>query len=168
MPFQQTVGFEQGFGVAGDIHSDSPVRAERLTVNSNGKANTYGYAFTKNANTNIAQVGGTIGGEICFAGILANNKEAVLYGTPSGTLSPTLAIPDHHQGDFLTMGDVVVKVTTACKIGDFVVYDPTTGELATVADKSQLGNKQLVPNAVVYRYPVTNSTGGLTVIRLTN
>lgn len=169
MAFQKTVNFEQGFGVPGDLHLDSPIRAESLIVDSKGaQKNYYGYAYTKDASTNIAQVGGTIASGRVFAGIMVNSKDAVLYGTASGTLEPTLAIPDLSQANFAVMADVVINVTTACKTGDFVVYDKTTGELSTVADSNALGGKQLVPNAVIYRYPVTSSSGGLTVVRLTN
>ncbi|MGV7078483.1 structural cement protein Gp24 [Testudinibacter sp. P80/BLE/0925] len=169
MTFQKTVNFEQGFGVPGDIHLDSPIRAESLVVDSKGaQKNHYGYAYTKDASTNIAQVGGAIGAGKVFAGIMVNSKEAALYGGATGTLEPTLAIPDNSQADFAVMADIVVQVSTACKIGDFVVYDETTGALSTVADSSSLGGKKLVPNAVVYRYPVTSESGGLTVVRLTN
>ncbi|QIA76169.1 structural cement protein Gp24 [Rodentibacter caecimuris] len=168
MAFQKSVGFEQGFGVPGDIHLESPTRAENLIINSNGKKNVYGYAFTKDSATNVAQVGGQIETGRVFAGILANPKEAVSYGTEKGPLESSLAIADHQHGDFVTMGDVVVHVTTQCKIGDFVVYDKDTGELSTVSDKSSLEGKELVPNAIIYRYPVTNSAGGLTIIRLSN
>lgn len=76
---------------------------------------------------------------------------------------------DNTQADFLTMGDVVVQVSTPCKIGDLVAYDTTTGELSTVAvGGSASGGKALIPNATVYRFPVTSGSGGLTVIRLTN
>lgn len=169
MTFQQKINIEQGFGVPGDIHLDSPMRAETLVMNSAGtQKNVVGYAFTKDAATNVAKVGGAIATGRVFAGILANSKEYALYGTEKGTLEPTLALPDNARGDFVTMGDVVIRVKTACKVGDFVVFDATTGELSIVADKSNLGGKQLVPNAVIYRYPVTNSNGGLTVVRLTN
>lgn len=168
MSFQQTVNIEQGLGVPGSIYSDAPLRAERLNIYSNGRANVYGYAFTKNSTTNIAQVGGEVSSELVFAGILVNTKEAVLYGTTAGTLEPTLAIPDQSQGDFVTMGDVIVKVTSGCKIGDFVLYDRETGALSTTSDRNDLKDKQLVPNAVIHAYPVTNNDGGLTVVRLTN
>ena len=169
MTFQREVGIAQGFGVPGDIHLDSPTRAENLLINSSGKKNFYGYAFTKDATTNVAQVGGAIASGKVFAGVLANPKEAVLYGTENGTLEPTLAVPDLQRGDFVTMGDVVVHVATKCNIGDLVVYDTTTGELSTVAagTASAGSGKAFVPNAVIYRYPVTGN-GGLTVIRLTN
>lgn len=168
MSFQQKVGAVQGFGVAGDIHLESPNRVESLIVNSEAQKNIVGHAFTKDSSTNVAKVGGVVGSGRVFAGLLVNSKQYALYGTEDGTLAPSLAIPNNSNGDFLTMGDIVIKVKSSCKIGDFVVYDETTGELSTVSDKSSLGGKQLVPNAVIYRFPVTSGHGGLTVARLTN
>ena len=169
MAFQNSVNIEMGFGVQGDLHTTAPTRTESLIMDSEGaQKNIVGFAFTKNATTNIAKVGGEVANGRVFAGILVNSKAYALCGTEKGTLEPTLALPDNAQGDFLTMGDVVVKVTTACKIGDQVAYDTTTGELSTVAVGDSAGSgKALIPNAVVYRYPVT-AEGGLTVIRLTN
>lgn len=170
MAFQTKVNIEQGFGVSGDIHLDSPTRTESLIIDSKGAApNIVGYAFTKDAKTNIAKVGGEIAAGRVFAGILVNSKEYPLYGTTKGALEPSLAIADGIHGDMLTMGDIVVQVSTKCDIGDLVVYDNTTGALSTVAaGTADAGSgKTFVPNAVVYRYPVT-ANGGLTVIRLTN
>ena len=169
MTFQKQVNIEMGFGVPGDIHTDGPTRTESLVMNSEGSQPNYvGNAFTKDNATSVAKVGGEIASGRVFAGILVNAKAYPLFGTNGDTLAPTLALPDHQRGDFLTMGDVVVKVATSCKIGDLVAYDTTTGELSTVAVGSSAGSgKVLIPNAVVYRFPVTTE-GGLTVIRLTN
>ncbi len=169
MTFQQKINIEQGFGVPGDIHLDSPMRAESLVIDSDGaQKNLIGYAYTKDTSTNIAKVGGEIASGRVFAGILANSKEYPLYPSENGTLAPSLALPDQSRGDFVTMGDVVIRIKGKAKVGDFVVFDSTTGELSAVTEKSSLGGKQLIPNAVIYRYPVTNSEGGLTVVRLTN
>lgn len=168
MTFQKQVNIEMGFGIPGDIHTDGPTRTESLVMNSEGKQPNYvGYAFTKDATTNVAKAGGAIASGRVFAGILVNSKAYPLFGENGDTLAPTLSLPDNQRGDFLTMGDVVVKVATECKIGDLVAYDTTTGEISTVAAGSQAGSgKALIPNAVVYRFPAT--AGGLTVIRLTN
>lgn len=40
MTFQQKINIEQGFGVPGDIHLDSPMRAESLVMNSEGSQKT--------------------------------------------------------------------------------------------------------------------------------
>ena len=113
MAFQTKVNIEQGFGVSGDIHLDSPTRTESLIIDSKGAApNIVGYAFTKDAKTNIAKVGGEIAAGRVFAGILVNSKEYPLYGTTKGALEPSLAIADGIHGDMLTMGDIVVQVST--------------------------------------------------------
>ena len=127
MTFQKSVNIEQALGVPGDIHTTSPKRSEPLFVDSKGvNPNIVGFAFTKDTSTNIAQVGGAIANGRVFAGILANSKEYALFGVNGDTLAPTLALPDHQLGEFVTMGDLVVKVTTACKVGDFIAYDTTT------------------------------------------
>jgi hypothetical protein len=171
MTFQTAVSVLQGFGVPGELLLESPHRAESLIINSAGATpNTFGYAATKSNSTNIAVMGGAItNGSTVFAGIMANPKAAASFGTAAGTLAPTLVVPDNSQEDFVTMGDVVVSVGTACNIGDLVAYNTTTGALTTFAPGGSAGTgKAQVPNAVVYRYPVANSGGGLTVIRLTN
>lgn len=168
--FQSTVNTYQGFGVPGDIELASPHRADSLVINSAGATpNVFGYAATKSNSTNVASMGGTIGANVVFAGIMSNPKAATLWGTTSGTLTPTLAIPDQSQADFLTMGDVIVSVNTACNIGDLVAYNLTTGALSTYAPAGSVpaGCAQ-VPNAKVHKYPVTAAGGGLTVARLTN
>lgn len=170
MAFQKNVNIEMGFGVPGDIHTSGPTRTESLVVNSEGaQLNLVGRAYTKDASKNVAKVGGEVASGRVFAGILVNSKAYALEGLSGDTLAPTLAVADNSQGDFLTMGDVVVQVSTACNIGDLVAYDTTTGELSTVAvGGTASSGKALIPNATVYRFPVTSGTGGLTVIRLTN
>jgi hypothetical protein len=171
MSFQSTVNVLQGFGVPGEVILHSPLRAEPLTINSAGATpNVYGYAATKSVTTNVAKMGGAItAGTSVFAGIMANPKAARLVGDANGTLDPTLAIPDQSIADFVTMGDVVVAVSTACNIGDLIAYNTTTGALSTYAPGgSPATGTATVPNAVVYRYPVTAAGGGLTVARLTN
>ena len=71
MAFQSVVNQNLGFGVQGEILFDGPIRSESLIVNSSGAGNTIGYAYTKDASTNVAQVGGTIATGRVFAGILA-------------------------------------------------------------------------------------------------
>lgn len=169
--FQTTVNTLQGFGVPGDMALASPHRAESLIINSAGATpNVYGFAATKSNATNVAKMGGTIGAGTVFAGIMVGPKQAALWGVQNvGTLAPTMAIPDNARADFLTMGDPTLFVNTPCSIGDLVAYNTTTGALSTYAPGGSIpaGCAQ-VPNAVIYRYPVTSSSGGLTVVRLTN
>jgi len=168
MGFQTVVPFTLAFGITGELLFDGPQRADPLLVNSNGaNPNIVGYAFTKNNLTNVASVGGIIAAGAVFAGILVNPKVYASSGGISGTLSPTLAIHDNSQGEFLTMGTIAAQIVGPANIGDQVTYNTTTGALAAVAPgASAPAGSALVPNAFVVNYPTTNS--GLVAIRLTN
>jgi hypothetical protein len=139
----------------------------KITAFGTGTGGTGTYTVSASQTASSTTITGS-GNPLVFAGLMANPKEATLWGTTSGTLAPTLVIPDQSQADFLTMGDIVVKVTTACNIGDYLAYNVSTGALSTYAPGASVPSGCLqVPNAVVYRYPITGS-GGLTVARLTN
>jgi hypothetical protein len=167
---QTTVNVLQGFGVPGDQALKSPMRVESLLVNSAGATpNVFGFAATKSTSTDVAKMGGSIGAGVVFAGIMVNPKAGASLGVVGGTVAPTLTIPDNTQADFQTMGDPILFVNTACNIGDLVSYNTTTGALSTYAPTGTPGTgKAQVPNASIYGYPVTNASGGLTVVRLTN
>jgi len=164
--FQSTVNVNLGFGVPGELIVDGPQRSEPLTLDSNG--GTIGLAFTKSNSTNVATQGGTItNGSTVFAGILVNPKAYASYGAVGGNpLDPTLFLAPNSQGEFLTMGTIVVTIVGAANIGDLVQYNTTTGVLSAVAPGSSAttGNA-LIPNCVVYRYP--QAATGLTAIRIT-
>jgi len=165
--FQSTVNVNLGFGIPGELIVDGPQRVDSLALDSNG--GTIGLAFTKSNSTNVATQGGTIvSGTSVFAGILVNPKVYASYGAVGGNpLDPTLFLPANSQGEFLTMGTIVVTIVGACNIGDLVQYNTTTGVLSTVAPGSSAttGNA-LIPNAVVWNYP--QSATGLTAIRITD
>lgn len=164
--FQSSVNIGLAFGVPGELIVDGPTRAESLTLDSNG--GTVGHAFTKSNSTGVATMGGTItSGSTVFAGILVNPKVYAACGTTTSPLDISMSLPANAQGEFLTMGTIVVYLTAAANIGDLVQYNTTTGALSTVAPGSSAttGNA-LIPNAVVYRYPTTGA--GLAAIRLTN
>ena len=166
--FQSTVNIDSGFGVPGELIVDGPQRVESLTLDSAG--GTIGYAFTKSNTTNVATQGGTIvAGTNVFAGILVNPKSYASYGPTSGTLDPTLALPANSQGEFLTMGTIVVTLVGTAEIGDIIQYNTTTGVLSAVAPgtATPTAGNAFVPNAVVWKYPLSTA-GGLTAIRLTN
>lgn len=167
MGFQTTINVTYAFGVIGEILNDGPTRAATRVVNSSGAANVVGYAYTRNNQTDICAVGGTIASGTVFGGILVMPKSYASYGTTAGTLVPTLNVPDNTNAEFLEMGTIVVALATACNIGDLVVYDTTTGALSTVAAGSGSAGtgKAFVPNALVRTY---NAAAGIAAIRLTN
>lgn len=164
--FQSTVNIQQGFGVVGELIVDGPQRVDSLTLDANG--GTIGYAFTKSATTGVASQGGTIGAGVVFAGILVNPKVYASFGAVGGNpLDPTLFLAGNKQGEFLTMGTIVVQITGSANIGDSVVYNQTTGALTAIAPGGTPGaGTDLVPNAVVWAFPT--SATGLVAIRLTN
>ena len=163
--FQSTININLGFGIPGELIVDGPQRADILTLDVNG--GNVGYAFTKSNTTNVATQGGTIASGVVFAGILVNPKVYASQGPAIGNaLDPTMFLQGYSQGEFLTMGTIVVNVTAAANIGDLVQYNLTTGALSTVAPgASATTGNALIPNAVVWNYPT--SAAGLVAIRIT-
>jgi len=165
--FQSTVNVNLGFGIPGELIVDGPQRVDSLTLDSTG--GYIGLAFTKSNTTNIATQGGAItSGSTVFAGILVNPKSYASYGAVGGApLDPTLFLGPNSQGEFMTMGTIVVTLVGAANIGDIVQYNTTTGVLSAVAPGSSAttGNA-LIPNCVVWNYP--QSATGLAAIRITD
>lgn len=162
MSFQSTVATTQGFGVPGEIFTSSPTRAKSYILNSGAVPNTVGYAYTLTSE-GVAQCGDAAeaGGE--FAGILINPKGYALQGAAAGSLAPTLVVPEDSQGELLTMGEIIVYLTTAANIGDAVYFVNATGALG--AGTAGAGQTQ-IPNAKVSRYTLAGA--GLATIELTN
>jgi hypothetical protein len=103
-----------------------------------------------------------------FAGILVNPKSYASYGAVGGApLDPTLFLGPNTQGEFMTMGTIVVTLVGAANIGDLVQYNTTTGVLSTVAPgASATTGNALIPNCVVWNYPTSGT--GLAAIRITD
>jgi len=165
--FQSTVNINLGFGIPGELIVDGPQRVDSLTLDSIG--GTIGLAFTKSNITNIASQGGAVvAGSSLFAGILVNPKVYASYGSVGGNpLDPTLFLGPNSQGEFLTMGTIVVTLVGAANIGDLVQYEIATGILSAIEPgTSPATGFALVPNAVVWNYPTTST--GLAAIRITD
>jgi hypothetical protein len=157
---QSTVNMNQGFGVVGEVVFEGPLRAQPGTIKGATAANiVIGRAFTIDAADGKFQPGGTG----AFGGILANPKSQSSIGTSSGgPLAPTLVVPAGTEGSFVTMGEILVYLTTAAAIGDgvfFVQADGTLGAGTAGAGQTQIANAQ------VKRY--ANAAAGLAVISLT-
>lgn len=160
MAFQSTVFFQQGFGVVGELYTDAPHKAEAFTLNSADAAyNVFGRCFTV-ASQGYAQAGS--GGTLGFAGFLVNPKNSPLYGTTGAPLAPSLTLPNQAPGQLLTMGTIIVALPAAAAIGDYVVFDNTTGALTTISPGDDLPVGKTFANAIVDYYTVT--AGGLAVI----
>jgi hypothetical protein len=163
MTFQSTVSLKQGFGVAGEFFDGSPHRAEPFILQSADPGyNVFGRAFTV-VSEGIAQAGGTG----VFAGFLVSPKSATSVGTVAGgTLAPTLTLPNNVLAEILNMGCIIVSLPDAAAIGDLVIYDEVTGELATVIPAGPVPAGFQLAHAVVDRFTVDSA--GLAVIRVTD
>jgi hypothetical protein len=108
-------------------------------------------------------------GRFVFAGILAHSNVYKMSGTPAGgSLAPQNFILDYDDGEFMTMGDIVIALPGTGNIGDQIQYNAITGQLSAVAPGGSASNGcTLISGASIYRYPVTSGGGGLTVARLT-
>ena len=126
MSFQSTVQTLQAFGVIGEIIRNVPVISTPWNLVGTPD-NTIGNAFTVTSE-GVAECGG----DGVFAGILVNPKSYTTSGTTSGTLEPTLVLPDNSVGELLTAGEIVVTLASAASIGDAVIYDETDGSLDAI------------------------------------
>jgi len=122
-----------------------------------------------------------------------NIGDKVIYNLTTGALSavaPTASFTASQSTNVLTVSAITagslgvgsVVVSAGAIIGEIVSLGTGTGGAgtynlntsATVASGAMTANSEaaagyaIVPNSQVYRYPVTNSGGGLTAVRLTN
>lgn len=160
--FQQSVALLQGFSIPGEIFQDVPWIVQSYTLVSTPQLNTVGSTAYTVTSQGIAQAGS--GGSV-FAGILCAPKSYSLFGTSGAPLDPTLVLPDQTQAELLTQGMMVVTLPGAANIGDYVLYDNTTGILETVSPTDTLPSGKSFANAVVALYTVSGA--GLAVIQVT-
>jgi hypothetical protein len=165
--FQSTVFFQQGFGVPGELFTDGPYRSQSFIINSAlASYNIIGAAAFTITSQGVAAAG-NVSGTAVFAGILATPKNQPLQGTVAGgTLAPSLVLPNQAQADLITMGSLIVTLPAAAAIGDYVIFDNTTGALSTIPPGTTLPTGKTFANAVVDYYTVT--AAGLAVITMTN
>ena len=156
----------------GDLLSGGTLAAGTTITAYGTLTGAAGSTGTAAISTSTASTSGTVtvaaqGPGIVFAGILVNPKVYASIGTTAGTLTPTLTLPDNAQGEFCTMGTVVVQMAGPANVGDLVQFATATGALSAVAPgSSATGGNVLIPNCVVWRFPTV--ANGLCAIRLTN
>lgn len=161
---QSQVYLNQGTGVYGELYDNSPNRVRSLILRSaSASYNVFGRAFTwVSGQEGVAQAGGTG----VFAGYLINPKQHASYGTTAGgPLAPTLTLPNEAVADILNMGCIFVLLPAPAAIGDLVIYNTTTGVLATIAPGAVVPVGSAYGYAVVDQFPV--SSAGLGIIRVT-
>lgn len=161
MGFQSSVALQQGFGVPGELFTDSPWRAESFTINSAlASYNVIGATAYTITSQGLAEAGA--GGALGFAGILVDPKNQALLGVAGNALGPTLTLPNQAQAELLTMGTIIVTLPAAAAIGDYVIYDDVTGALETMPPGPTLPGGKSFANAIVDYFTVTGA--GLAVI----
>lgn len=165
MAFQTSVFLQQGFGIPGELYTDSPHISESYIINSASAAyNIVGATAFTITSQGVAQAGN--GGSLGLAGVLANPKVYRLRGT-TGSLSPSMTLANYTQGEFVTMGKLIVNITnTTASIGDWLVYDNTTGALTSVAPNASLPTGKSWLGATFIDYYTVASPGLIAVIAL--
>lgn len=162
MGFQTAVQINQGFGVPGEQYSDGPWRAQSFIIDSALAAyNIIGATMCSVTGEGVAAAGNA-GGVLPFAGLMVDPKNMALFGS---SLTPTLTVPNNAQVECATMGSYVVTLPGAASIGDYVVYDNTTGAISAVAAGSSTpGSGKSWGNAFVDYFIPTGA--GLAVITM--
>lgn len=160
MSFQTTVSLAQGFGVPGEMFTDSPVQATPYTIYtaSHPEYNIIGATCCTVTSQGVCAAGGTG----AFAGFLVDPKDQALFGAGGIPLNPTLGVPNYSIVECLTMGVIVVTLPAAAAIGDYVVYNTTTGAISTITSSTPLAAGTKFANAIVTNYTVSGL--GLAVI----
>jgi hypothetical protein len=153
MAFQSTVSIIQGFGVPGELFTDAPYIVKPYTlVSASAAYNIIGATACTVTSQGVAEAGS--GGDFGFAGIIVDPKDQALFGVGAAPLSPTLVLPNNSQVALCTMGNIVVTLPAAANIGDYVVYDNTTGALETIAPTDPLPVGTTFANAIVTDFTV--------------
>ena len=166
MAFQQTVRFDQGHGIVGDIVIDGPRRGKPAILESiDASNNVIGRGFSYVVGSDDKVIAGKPGAETVFAGILVNSKVYASGGTQAGgALAPTLELPNGTVAELITMASgVQVVVNGATKIGNPVYMLDATGELGAL--DTPPANTTILPGVFVVRHSITEA--GLAVVELT-
>jgi hypothetical protein len=166
MSFQQTVYTVQGFGVPGELFTDSPYIAQSYTVNSAlASYNVIGATCCTVTSQGFCEAGS--GGDYGFAGFLVDPKDQALFGSAGQPLSPSLTVNNFQQVECLTMGTIIVTLPGAANIGDYVIYDDTTGAISTISPVTPLPSGKTFANAIVTYYTVSGAGLGVITVNPT-
>lgn len=148
-----------------------------ITAFGTGSGGVGTYTVSASQTVTSETLTGTGPNPAVFAGIAVLPKIEPLYGSSAtDPLSASETLQPNAQVAMLTFGSCVVNLPNSYNVGDSVVYNVTTGALASVAPGAAIPSGfAAVPNAVVYGVPGsvggmagnTNSGGGLAIVRLT-
>ncbi len=163
MAFQSVVLATPGFGKPGTKFDDSPFAALSYTLNSADAAyNIVGAVGTTLVSEGIIKAGGTG----VFTGILVDPDIQALFGSSSGSLAPSLTLPNYAIAPACTLGRIYITLPSgAVNIGDSIIFDNVTGALSAIAPGADLPVGKTFAQAQVIRYNV-GSSGGLAVVQV--
>lgn len=150
MAFQTVVNSTIAAGVPGELGLEGPLVAQPARITSPDAANNLiGRAYSVVSGATGTPLAGDLGANPAplvvragaatvtsvFAGVLANPKTQVSYGTSAGgPFAPTFVVPNGTMGEFVTeTPGIWVELPAAAAPGDNVSYTIATGALVTAA-----------------------------------
>lgn len=164
MAYQTTVNNKLGLGVPGQRYDDAPMVAKAYTIVSVSAAyNIVGATAFSYTSEGIVQAGNA-SGSLVFAGLLVNPHVYASYGTTGDALAATMTLPNNVVGEFAREGHFIVTLPAAANIGDLVIFDNTTGAIATIAPAASLPSLKTFAYARVIEKTVAGA--GLGIIEL--
>jgi hypothetical protein len=163
--FQQSINYDYGFGIPGEIVRDGPLRAHIGYLNTTAPANNlFGSVFTLNNDGKTVGAGGT--GDVW--GILANPKQHVSLGNANGPLAPNFILPNNVTADFAQFAKIVTGLygTKAAAAGLQVQFSQATGQISipAVAGTPDAGNTLF--NGWIEDYGQTAEGGALILLKI--
>src|SRR5574337_1409545 len=172
--FQSATNVNQlmGFGIPGERYGSGPWRAEPFQLETTDPTNNiFGRAFSilSSGPTTALSVGtveaGNTNANRAYAGILVDPKNYALYGDGVNPLNPSLTLPNGLIGQFVTTGEIVVALTNTPNVGDYVIFDNTSGALQGLAPATPVPVGFSKAYAIVRSYVVV-AQGHIAVIEL--
>ncbi len=165
MGFQTTVRIDQADATLGEVRFGSPMSADpKIIVSTSAANNVIGRAVQVVATSDL-NVTADAGADGVFAGIIIHPKSYSLQGTTAGTLESSVTLRNNENIEVLSMGTIVVEISTAGNIGDEVFYDFRDGTLmAQAPGNSTPANHARVPGGVITRQNIPAPSGGATTV----
>lgn len=164
--FQQSINYDYGFGIPGEIVRDGPLRAHIGYLNSTSAANNaFGSVFTLNSDGKTVGAGGT--GDVW--GILANPKQHVSMGSAAnGPLAPVFVLPNNVTADFVEFAKIVVPLygTKAAAAGLQVQFSQANGQISIPATAGTPDSNNTLLNAWVEDYGQSAEGGALLLLKV--
>lgn len=173
--FQSAVNAQIAFGVVGELAYEGPLRAQPGILDSaNAANNVIGRAFSIKAGATGSWAAGSAGaadpkpiameagGNGPFGGILANPKVYTTAGGATGSLSPSMTLPNDTVAEFVTeTPGIVVEFPATTNPGDWVYYLVADGTLVTTAPGAAQPAGSVGPIGAVARFVAVGANIGV-------